>query len=291
MLISHSVFTDQDFYPALHRDLESARGLVIIQSPFVTVNRLAKMEKAILRCTQRGVTVCAFVQTPDGWHLRDRAAVPHLRVIETALQMLQSLGVHVVMLKLIHAKIVLIDDEIFWDGSLNVLSHYNATERMTRWNSHEKVLEAMRTHAFFEFGPLRGLRTIFDVDRAAERLTTDLAESIRFQRDLGECKQGDMADRCNISRRVMGRIERGAGNPCLETICKVSSTLEMRLLPIPWYLIPSVEALLKRHFHPSPPGQNTPNEGPRSPKSQVRRSPGKADAGVNLSGHISPRNR
>ena len=53
---------------------------------------------------------------------------------------------HVNAIPKIHEKLVLIDESVFWEGSLNPLSYWDNTERMTGWQGVEKVRSVVTSH-------------------------------------------------------------------------------------------------------------------------------------------------
>lgn len=124
----HTVYLQDTFIEALIEDLNRARALVLLQSPFVALPRLAHLEPAIKGCVQRKVRVCAFVQRPKNPNMYTNAA----------LNALAGLGVHLNFREEVHEKIAIIDDLVAWDGSLNILSYKESKERMTRWIKRTK---------------------------------------------------------------------------------------------------------------------------------------------------------
>src|ERR1700761_5403106 len=132
------VYFEDTFYPKFSADLENARALVLIQSPFIGERRLDKIELLLQSCTRRKVRVCAFVQEP-------RLEADQHR-FEAGVRRLTSLGVHVTTKHLIHEKLAVIDESILWDGSLNILSQDKSSERMTRWRDRDTVFRAVAKH-------------------------------------------------------------------------------------------------------------------------------------------------
>lgn len=64
----------------------------------------------------------------------------------STIQWLSDQGVHVNLRESIHEKIAVIDNAILWEGSLNILSHKNTTERMRRIQSTLEVERALFGH-------------------------------------------------------------------------------------------------------------------------------------------------
>src|SRR5579885_1656739 len=147
-IYAHSVHFHHDFLPQFKVDLTNAKALVLIQSPWVTDWRLRQLQHHLSACVQRGVRVCAFVRKPDEYSkTEEENALNALSIMN----MLTPLGVHVTFHNDIHEKVAVIDEDIAWDGSLNILSHRvgASTERMTRWVSRPKAQEIIHSHRLY----------------------------------------------------------------------------------------------------------------------------------------------
>ena len=115
------------------RDLRRARKGIIIESPFL---RTARAERFILifhRLKKRGVTILLNAKP-----LEEYEEIYKLQV-QKSLSSLQSAGVDVLFTVKYHRKLAIIDREIIYEGSLNILSYRDSCEIMRRTAS---VLEA-----------------------------------------------------------------------------------------------------------------------------------------------------
>jgi hypothetical protein len=97
---SHEIFDQDTFTPAFIADLNQAKGLVLLQSPFMTVRRIDELKGAFKNCARRGVRVCVFAQEPSAWH----SDAENRAQLEEAKQSLLSLGMHVTLRQNIHEK-------------------------------------------------------------------------------------------------------------------------------------------------------------------------------------------
>ncbi len=126
------VVTQERFYPLLAHDIKNAGTRIVIYSAFITQDRLTFLEPQLQAACERGVSVCVVTKGLD-----ERRADRHLyRTLEDALR---GWGVTVVHKRGMHEKLVFVDDEIHWVGSLNPLSFRNTQELMERRTSRAVV--------------------------------------------------------------------------------------------------------------------------------------------------------
>lgn len=121
------LFDETSFDAAVMSDIVNSAKSIVIFSGFVTPRRVSEIGEALRWEIAKGVKVRCVTRPP---HLNG-SMDPTLG--KEALDMLESIGCIVDCRAKIHQKIVLIDSEIVWHGSLNVLSHSHRTEEsMTR---------------------------------------------------------------------------------------------------------------------------------------------------------------
>jgi hypothetical protein len=128
------VMTHEHFYTFLRADLAKAKSRIVIYSPFLTQNRLAQIEPQIRYAIEQGVRV--YVVTKALCE-RGKRELSQYRMLERALT---KWGVIVVHKQGMHEKLIFIDSDILWEGSLNPLSFSNTGEHMERRVS-QKVFE------------------------------------------------------------------------------------------------------------------------------------------------------
>ncbi len=68
----------------------------------------------------------------------------HRRREEAILDSCEALGVEVVYREEMHHKAAIIDRAIAWEGSLNILQHWNTQEQMTRHEDPEYIKQLMK---------------------------------------------------------------------------------------------------------------------------------------------------
>lgn len=108
------------------KDIARAQSSLVIESPFIRVSRVEQLIPVIAKLRRRGVSVIINTRRPE----------EHDDIYETqatdAITMLQNLGVTVLFTVKHHRKIAVIDREVFYEGSLNILSYYDSCEIMRR---------------------------------------------------------------------------------------------------------------------------------------------------------------
>jgi len=124
---SGSKLYDQDtFDKQFLRDIKRAHNSVLIESPFIRLGRIDSLIPIITKLRRRGVNIVINTRSPyehdEEYEFQATAAVT----------MLQELGVRVLFTVKHHRKIAVIDREIFYEGSLNILSYYDSCEIMRR---------------------------------------------------------------------------------------------------------------------------------------------------------------
>lgn len=124
-----SLFDEKTFYPAFLKDIGEAKSEVIIESPFITKRRSQILLPSIRHVLKRKVAVIINTRSP----------MEHSDVMrseaELSVALLQELGAEVFYTGKLHRKLAIIDREIMWEGSLNILSQYDSCELMRRTRS------------------------------------------------------------------------------------------------------------------------------------------------------------
>jgi hypothetical protein len=137
------LFRQDGFDSLFQSDVAKAKKSVAIFSGFVTPQRVAAYGDLLRRKVQQGVAVRCVTRPPwcNGTMSPDDSA--------RALDALEAIGAVVDTRAVIHEKVVIIDDEIVWFGSLNPLSHTSRTDELMqrvvskRWASKLATLLAV----------------------------------------------------------------------------------------------------------------------------------------------------
>lgn len=135
---SNTRLNDQDsFYQAFINDISHARNRIIIESPFMTTKRVKHLLPILARLIKRGVKVVINTKPFD-----EHEGLLYEMTVESVEQ-LQSVGVQVIMTVGHHRKLAVVDEEILWEGSLNILSQNDSCEFMRRINSRHITRETV----------------------------------------------------------------------------------------------------------------------------------------------------
>lgn len=131
-LCSSQLYDNETFYRAFTNDLRCAKRTIYIEGPFITTRRIDLLLPMIARLRLKGIRVTINTRCPDE-HEGEYREQSH-----QAVQAMQSIGVTVLFTVKHHRKLAIIDNEILWEGSLNILSYYDSCEVMRR--SHSQAL-------------------------------------------------------------------------------------------------------------------------------------------------------
>jgi energy-coupling factor transporter ATP-binding protein EcfA2/ribosomal protein L37AE/L43A len=134
--LSTGLFDQSSFDVVFRADVAKAKRGVAIYSGFITPQRVGAYEALFRSKTNYGVEIRCVTRPPS----RNGSISPDLG--RDALNGLEAMGCTVDTRWEIHQKVVIIDDEIVWFGSLNPLSHTNRTdETMLRLVSRPAALQ------------------------------------------------------------------------------------------------------------------------------------------------------
>ena len=118
---------DQDtFYTAFERDIKRCKRELIIESPFITARRVNVLLPLFAKLRKRDVAIVVNTRNPsehDGDYYYQALAV---------VTAMQHLGITVLYTVGHHRKLAVIDGEMFYEDSLNILSYSDSCEIMRR---------------------------------------------------------------------------------------------------------------------------------------------------------------
>ena len=121
---------EKSFFKYFIPDLKRAQKEVIIESPFITRQRMKTLMPILKTLVDKDVDV--YIITRDPSILDEPLSVQSSQVIKQ----LEIIGVNVLATaNNHHRKLAIIDREILWEGSLNILSQTNSREVMRRIDS------------------------------------------------------------------------------------------------------------------------------------------------------------
>jgi len=133
--ISHC--SDKEFADIFRRDLANAAESVIIFSPFLSKNRISFYHPVFSALGMRGVGVQIYCRP------KEEQPMWLIEHYDGNMRLFDKLGLQCHILPGMHEKLAIIDKELLWHGSLNILSHNDGRESMLRFGSKDLVAEIM----------------------------------------------------------------------------------------------------------------------------------------------------
>ena len=133
-----TLFDNNTFYKAFERDLRRARHSVIIESPFITRRRMEHLLPLLTKLRHKGVRIIVNTRNPEE-HNEEYAIQA-----EDAVATMQDIGIKVFYIVKHHRKLAIIDEEVLWEGSLNILSQGDSCEIMRRTVSDGLAMQMLR---------------------------------------------------------------------------------------------------------------------------------------------------
>lgn len=130
-LLTSKLFDETTFYSTFQKDLRQCRREAIIESPFITGNRVAGLLPIFGKMRSLGVRITINTRDPQEHDGRWRFEA------EEAIRRLQGIGIQVLFTDNHHRKLAVMDEMVLWEGSLNILSQNSSCEIMRRIESEE----------------------------------------------------------------------------------------------------------------------------------------------------------
>lgn len=145
-LTTSRLHDENTFYTAFFDDLETCTKEIIIESPFITSERMRTFNQVFINLLDRGVKIYIITRDPKehivGFETKSEEAIRWCEGI--GVQVLLCLGNH-------HRKLAILDRKILWEGSLNILSQTRSREIMRRINGGRYALEMFNFLKLSEF--------------------------------------------------------------------------------------------------------------------------------------------
>jgi len=130
------LFDEKSFYKTFIKDLLNAKEEVIIESPFITASRMKSLTPIIKKLLRREIKMYVITRDPS------EHEKPYASQSEAEIQQFEALGIQALICSgKHHRKLSIIDREILWEGSLNILSQTRSREIMRRIDDKETTME------------------------------------------------------------------------------------------------------------------------------------------------------
>jgi ssDNA-binding Zn-finger/Zn-ribbon topoisomerase 1 len=123
------VFSAGTFYPAFEMDCRKARREIVVFSPYMTERGTGRWIELWRSKISEGVGVRLVVRPPG-----DQGGFLEHGLTEL-IDAVREIGVVIDQRARMHEKLAIIDGDILWHGSLNILSHRDTSESMLRVES------------------------------------------------------------------------------------------------------------------------------------------------------------
>lgn len=135
-MFNSSLHDETTFYEKFIEDLLHASHEVVIESPFITQERMNMLSPIFESLIKRHVKVFVITRDPkehsETLEIQSEAEIQ--RFEELGVQVLLCTGNH-------HRKLAILDREIVWEGSLNILSQTKSRETMRRIEGNQWAIE------------------------------------------------------------------------------------------------------------------------------------------------------
>ncbi|MEX0616645.1 MAG: phospholipase D-like domain-containing protein [Candidatus Woykebacteria bacterium] len=133
-MFSSQLFDETTFYQAFIKDLVSCQKEVIIESPYITNERMKLFLPILKKLLNKNVRVFVITRNPKEHEIKlEQQSETGIRAFEVVgVQVLICLGNH-------HRKLAILDRTVLWEGSLNIFSQNHSREIMRRIEGSETV--------------------------------------------------------------------------------------------------------------------------------------------------------
>src|SRR3989344_7399843 len=139
----NSLFTSQlhdehTFYQTFLKDVEKCQNELIIESPYITVQRFKTFDRLFEKLLEKGVKIYIITRNPKehelGMEIQSEDTISWCEMV--GVQVFLIAGNH-------HRKLALLDRKVLWEGSLNILSQNKSREIMRRIESPELTMQML----------------------------------------------------------------------------------------------------------------------------------------------------
>lgn len=138
-MFNSTLFDETTFYRKFIQDLQDASEEVVIESPYITRERMRTLLPIFRSLIERGVKIYVMTRDPKEHSdvLEDQS--------ESEIRKFEALGVQVLLCKgNHHRKLAILDRKLLWEGSLNILSQKKSREIMRRIDNEQITQETFQ---------------------------------------------------------------------------------------------------------------------------------------------------
>jgi hypothetical protein len=230
---SSTIYDETDYWNQLCADIRNGTGSVLCAVPYVSNDGIERWVELIRYCVRAGRVVRIILQTPPYWKQRNDPNIPQyaknkLGTFCELYEWLEKLSARVELRDGIHYKLLIIDDVILWEGSLNFLSHVATKEHVRRTVSWREVRIVKEKHNLGE-----GSGVVQDDVK-------QLRESISKRRKERRLSQRELAELIKAKHSTVSRIENGKGKLIPGMLSDALRALDLSLIAVPTHLVDQV---------------------------------------------------
>lgn len=137
------LFDEKTFYKKFLKDLADCRKEVVIESPYITSFRMETFYPVFQGLLHKNIQIHLITRDPSDHEdkfFRHQSTNEILKCTEMGINIIMLKGFH-------HRKLAIIDKQILWEGSLNILSQINSLEIMRRIEGNlyaEEILQFLK---------------------------------------------------------------------------------------------------------------------------------------------------
>ena len=137
-LLTSQLHDEKTFYQNFLKELEKCESEVIIESPYITSERMGTFDRIFEKLLQKGVKIYIITRDPrehdENLEIQSEREITNFECI--GVQVFLIFGNH-------HRKLAIIDRKVLWEGSLNILSQTKSREIMRRIEDKELTQEML----------------------------------------------------------------------------------------------------------------------------------------------------
>ena len=182
-----SILNEKNFYEIFCQELKTAKSSVVVFSPFLSRRRLRKLIKDFKSSVKKGIKIYIITRHPDYQGTNKREAgelIEQMR--KTGIKVLiasKKIGVH----ERFHDKIAVVDNSVFYHGSMNILSQTNSSESMIAFRSRGTIEELAKN--FDIKGTIRKYQNLTGEDSSTISIIRMIEQKLLENLDLETCPQ------------------------------------------------------------------------------------------------------
>jgi len=137
--ISGDIYTERNFWAQFFQDLTTVKERLFLLSPFLSVRRSGELMNYFQSIIWHDADVRVYTRP------RSQQTGEMANQSELVMTQLRNIGVNVIERRNMHQKIAILDNNIAWEGSLNILSHRDTGEHMRRFEGSLTIQEIIKS--------------------------------------------------------------------------------------------------------------------------------------------------